>query len=493
VVSIDGKTLYVCNRFNNDVSVIDLASKKEVARIAVTREPVAAAITPDGKYLVVANLLPAGAADGDYVAATVSVIEAAGQKVVASVRLHNGSIGLRGICISPDGQHAYVTHTLGRYTLPTTQLDRGWINTNALTILDLSERTLLNTVLLDDVDSGAANPWGVACTADGRTICVSHAGTHQVSVIDRAKLHEKLTRVAAGQRVSDASSSAADVPNDLSFLVGLRRRLRLAGNGPRGLIALGTKVYTAEYFTDTIGVVDIALQRRQQAQSLPLATQSPLTITRKGEILFHDAALCFQRWQSCSSCHPGGRADTLNWDLLNDGMGNPKNTKSLLLSHRTPPAMITGARQNAETAVRSGIKHIQFAVRPEEDAAAIDEYLKSLQPMASPYLVEGKLSLAARRGKTVFEKAGCARCHPAPLYTDMQQHDVGTGKNREKNREFDTPTLIEVWRTAPYLYDGRAATMREVLTRFNRDNKHGTTSQLSEKEITDLGEFVLSH
>ena len=38
----DGKTLYVCNRFNDDVSAIDLVAKKEVCRVAVQREPVAA-------------------------------------------------------------------------------------------------------------------------------------------------------------------------------------------------------------------------------------------------------------------------------------------------------------------------------------------------------------------------------------------------------------------------------------------------------------------
>ena len=46
-VTPDGKTLFVCNRFNDDVSVIDLSTAEENARIAVSREPVAAAITPD--------------------------------------------------------------------------------------------------------------------------------------------------------------------------------------------------------------------------------------------------------------------------------------------------------------------------------------------------------------------------------------------------------------------------------------------------------------
>jgi YVTN family beta-propeller protein len=46
-VTPDGKRLYVCNRFGNDVSVIDLKTRKEVARISATREPLATAITPE--------------------------------------------------------------------------------------------------------------------------------------------------------------------------------------------------------------------------------------------------------------------------------------------------------------------------------------------------------------------------------------------------------------------------------------------------------------
>jgi DNA-binding beta-propeller fold protein YncE len=59
VLGRDGKTLYVCNRFNNDISVIDLAARKERAGSQRARA-VAAALTPDGSTLVVANLLPLG-------------------------------------------------------------------------------------------------------------------------------------------------------------------------------------------------------------------------------------------------------------------------------------------------------------------------------------------------------------------------------------------------------------------------------------------------
>ncbi|MHC4518369.1 MAG: c-type cytochrome [Planctomycetota bacterium] len=489
----DGKKLYVCNRFNNDISVIDLATGVESARIAVPREPAALAITADGRTLFVGNHLPAGVADGSYAAAEVSVIDTASRKVVQSIQLPNGSMALRDITISPDGKYAYATHILARYQLPTTQLERGWMNTNALTIIDVANRRRVNTVLLDDVDRGAANPWSVVCTADGKYICTTIGGTHELMVIDRDKLHDKLGRVASGQKVSDASSSSEDVPNDLSFLVGLKRRVKLTGLGPRGLAVIGTRAYVTEYFSDSLGTVDIDPEVRPRARSVKLGPDKPLTAVRQGEIFFHDAALCFQKWQSCSSCHPGdARVDALNWDLLNDGLGNPKNTRSLLLAHRTPPSMSLAVRSTAEEAVRAGIRHIQFAVRPEEDAVAIDEYLRSLKPIPSPYLVNGALSERARRGKQVFESAGCSSCHSTALHTDGMQYNVGTGKLLDEGKEFDTPTLVEVWRTAPYLHDGRARTIVDVFKKHNPRDDHGQSSDLTEQQLADLAEYVLS-
>ncbi len=491
-VSPDGATLYVCNRFDGTVSVIDLADNSETAKIPVIREPVAAAISPDGKTLIVANHLPAGPGDGDYNAAAVSVIDTGSNAVSTTIALPNGCTGLRGLCISPDGKYAYLTHLLARYQLPTTQLERGWMNTNALSIIDMAGPALVNTVLLDDVDLGAANPWGVACTSDGKYICVTHAGTHEVSAIDTALLHDKLAKVAAGERVSEVSLTSDDVPNDLSFLVGIRRRIKLAGNGPRGLAVLGTTVYAAEYFTDSIGSVDIDPEVRPRPASIPLGPDKELAVWRRGEMLFSDATMCFQHWQSCASCHPDSRVDGLNWDLLNDGMGNPKNAKSMLLTHQTPPSMITGVRATGEEGVRAGIRHILFAVRPEEDAVAIDEHLKALEPVPSPSLVKGKLSKAAKRGQAVFDQAKCAECHPAPLYTNLEMHDVGTGKRREEGIALDTPALIEVWRTAPYLHDGRSATIADVLTTANPNDRHGVTSDLTKEQLNDLAAFVSS-
>jgi cytochrome c peroxidase len=221
-----------------------------------------------------------------------------------------------------------------------------------------------------------------------------------------------------------------------------------------------------------------------------------MSVARRGEFYFHSADICFQGWQSCASCHPGdARVDALNWDLLNDGIGNPKNNKSLLLVHRTPPAMSLGVRETGEQAVRAGIRHILFTVQPPEVGDSLDAYLKSLQPVPSPRLVAGKLSKSAARGKKLFNDrvVGCASCHAPGLFTDLQTYDVGTsGKFDPPGTGFDTPTLVEVWRTAPYLHDGSAATIRDVLTTGNKNDQHGKTSHLTAEQLGDLIEYVLS-
>ena len=505
VLSPDGKTLYVCNRFNNDVSVIDLATKK-TSRIPVRREPVAAAITPDGRRLLVANLLHTGRADADHVGAVVSVIDTATGRVVDDLWLPIGSGSLNDIRVSPDGKYAVVTHILSRFQLPTTQLERGWMNTNAKTIIALDRMEVLNTVLLDNLDRGAANPWGAAWSADSKTLVVALAGTHEVSVTDFPGLLDKLARLSAPPVTpsspalpysSAASRVPSDVKNDLSFLVGLRERRRLPKGdiGPRGVVVVGRIAYTANYFSDTLSAVELD-GTHPRVETIALGPKPPVTAARQGELYFNDARICFQNWQSCASCHPGdARVDALNWDLLNDGIGNPKNNKSLLLVFKTPPAMSTGVRESAEAAVRAGIQHILFTVQPPEVANSIDAYLQSLKPVPSPHLVKGRFSKAARRGEQLFRspELGCARCHPRPLFTNLQSYDVGTrGAFDGENGTFDTPTLVEIWRTAPYLHDGSAGTLRDVLVEFNKGDRHGKTSKLTADQINDLLEYLLS-
>jgi cytochrome c peroxidase len=285
------------------------------------------------------------------------------------------------------------------------------------------------------------------------------------------------------------------VPNDLSFLLGLRRRVQLNGMGPRALVIAGSRAFVGGFFSDTLDVVDLSAAE-PVAEALALNPGHLMTPVRRGEMHFNDATICLQGWQSCASCHDDdARVDGLNWDLLNDGIGNPKDTKSLVLSHQTPPVMSLGVRPTAEAAVRNGMQNSLGTMLPEEVATAMDAWLKSLKPAPSPHLVRGGLSEAARRGEKLFKSpdTGCANCHEPDLFTDLHSYNVGTQDPFDKeDKEFDTPTLRELWRTSPYLHDGSAATIRDVLTARNPKDEHGKTSQLTALQIEDLAEYLLS-
>jgi DNA-binding beta-propeller fold protein YncE len=410
------------------------------------------------------------------VAAHVSVINTTTRAVAGTLPLPTGSHSLRGMCMAPGGGSLYVSHVLSRYYAPTTQVTRGWMNTNALTVINPATATRVNTILLDDLNQGAPNPWGVACSADGAWLCVAHAGNHEISAIDRVAFEAKL------------ATFAGDASTDLTWLAGLRTRIPLGGNGPRGLAVAAGKVFAAQYFSDSLGIADLPGGGSPVGREITVGWRKPADAVRLGEMFYNDARLCLQQWQSCASCHPDARADGLNWDLLNDGFGNPKNTKSHIASMATPPAMATGIRANSQVAVRSGLRYIQFVNRDESYAAAIDAYLAALAPVPSPYLVDGQLSPAAVNGQAHFHSAKCADCHHGPAFTDLKKYEMGTGIGGDAGVAFDTPTLLEIWRSAPYLHDGRSATLHDVIV----TGGHGEAAGLTPAEIDELILYLLS-
>lgn len=472
LLSPDKSHLYVCNQFANTVSEIDLASKQVVRNVKVLREPKSAVFSQDGSVLFVTNFLPAQRADVDVVASCVSVIDMKHFRKVKDIQLANGSNALRDMCITPDGKYIYVSHNLGRFTVPTSQLQQGWMNTSAFSVIDVASREHLGAVLVDEAERGAAGIWSIAC--DENSLFITHSGTHEVSVIDHQAMRKKF----------EAYPQKENLNYDLQFLYGLRERVRLQGNGPRLMVYTDNKLVIPTYFADVLNFMDVSTLAVTGVELNPGRIESP---ENKGEKYFNDATKCFQEWQSCNGCHPGdARTDGMNWDLMNDGVGNSKNCKSLLYSHVTPPSMISGIRETAEIAVRAGYKLIQFYDVNEEDAICVDQYLRSLRPVPSPYLVNGELPEKAKEGRKVFDKFKCGECHSGPYYTDMKMHRIGEDIEFEKG--WDTPTLIEVWRTAPYLFDGRAATMEEVF----EVHKHGIDKKISKKEVEALSEYVNS-
>jgi cytochrome c peroxidase len=134
--------------------------------------------------------------------------------------------------------------------------------------------------------------------------------------------------------------------------------------------------------------------------------------------------------------------------------------------------------------------YYELGITPTEDICLpLDTFLMRLKPVMSPVLVKGELSASAERGKAIFGRIGCGSCHPAPLYTDNDYHNAGVPDPLDASLDWNTPSLIEAWRTAPYSHLGNYDKIREIIQL--RAHSIGA-SKLSEQEMDDLVEFVSS-
>jgi cytochrome c peroxidase len=81
-------------------------------------------------------------------------------------------------------------------------------------------------------------------------------------------------------------------------------------------------------------------------------------------------------------------------------------------------------------------------------------------------------------------------CHSGSKGTDQKSFDVGTRKSTDNTGMLDTPQLTNISITAPYLHDGSAATLEQIWTVFNLQDKHGRTNDLTKDELNDLIEYL---
>ncbi len=495
-ISPDGKTLYVCNVFNNDISVVDLVAKKEDKnkRIKVIREPISAKLTPDGKTLVVANSLPHEISiDSQTITNKIQLINTADGKITKTLPLTVGSHSSFGVTISPDGKYALVTHLLGMFNRIANRVSSGWIHTNNMAIIDIEGKKIINDISLDNPNAGSANPWGLTFSDDGKYVAVAISGKNDLLVFDFNQLLKNV------KEVDTSLSSELSTIGKIDF-----KQIFVEVKGPRAVSIIGDLVYVAGLFSDSIVSYSLDTKTGAAGRNVKdrIALQQPakpLTSHRKGEYRFYDASLCQEYWQSCASCHPFARPDALNW-RLNADLSTPKNAKSMVYSWWTPKTNWAGKRENARQSIDTGIKeelHIDVSGEVQKIARDMDSFFVRLKPVPSPYLVKGKLSESAKRGRAIYyneNKVNCKVCHPAPLFTDMKFHDAGFDDPFDATREWDTPGLNECWRTAPYNHIGSSETMEECLLSPGHANIRTLTGtmRLNESEIADLINYVLS-
>jgi CxxC motif-containing protein (DUF1111 family) len=125
---------------------------------------------------------------------------------------------------------------------------------------------------------------------------------------------------------------------------------------------------------------------------------------------------------------------------------------------------------------------------PQTGRRGIDNFENFMRFLGPP--PRGPITAAVRRGESLFNFAGCARCHtpvmqtgdspiaalhrkPVPLYSDLLLHDVGTGDGIAQAgagpNELRTAPLWGLRMSAPYLHDGSAATIEQAIMRHGNE------------------------
>ncbi|MCO6456338.1 MAG: c-type cytochrome [Pirellulaceae bacterium] len=334
-----------------------------------------------------------------------------------------------------------------------------------------------------------ANPWEVAVSADGRKLAIVFSGTNDMFVCDVVDDDYREVTYRGYVTLGHNPRAVRFSPDGLKLYVYNALDFELVAYDAESLRAAG-KVAVCEN---------------------PLGGQ-----VLQGKRLFYSALppMVGRRWISCSSCHPDGQPDGRTWHNP-EGLRNTQSLAGLLDTHPIHWSADRDEVQDFEHTIRGPLMQGRGLIpgRVNEslaepnagrsaEADALAAYTNSHKFALSPHGKQG-LSAEAARGRELFfsRETACASCHSGKLYTDsapgpadkLVRHDVGTGQDDPTEKmgpAFDTPSLLGVYRTAPYLHHGRAATLEDVLTTCNPDDRHGKTSHLNPGQIADLVEFL---
>jgi len=281
---------------------------------------------------------------------------------------------------------------------------------------------------------------------------------------------------------------------------------RINGIAPQGLAIDpdGRRLFVHNFLSRSVSVYDVEALVRGIRSSGPLLRETGVVSVEKldrrallGKRMFYNASdprMSRDGYLSCASCHLDGGNDGQVWDFTQVGEGL-RNTIDLIGKAGTGHGNVHWTAnfdeiQDFENDIRfqfSGTGFMRdtfFAqtmdplgppkARRSADLDNLAIFVESLNRFPdSPHRnADGTMTLAAERGREAFVARGCWLCHAGANFTDGMRHDVGTVASWSgfgtgdplAGVGFKTPTLRNLWDTDPYLHDGSAATLHDVLT-----------------------------
>jgi YVTN family beta-propeller protein len=495
------------------------------ASIDVGPNPRHLAVSADGARVLVSRFvtrpLPGestrdvvpGAAGAEVVVVSTAIAGVERTVTLAHSDVPDSAIGGRGVpnylgapAIAPDGRSAWIPSkqdNIRRGVLreaPAGQVTGGRnldFQNTVRAISSLVDLTTMREVGAARIDHDNSSVTSAAVFhPTGRFVFAALETSRQVAVIDVASRRE-LMRIEAGL----APQGLAVSPDGLQLYVHNVLDRSVGAYDLTALVTAGTTRITALGTVRTVAVE-------------PLAAD-----VLKGKQLFYDARdprLARDAYMSCASCHNDGGHDGRTWDLTGFGEGL-RNTVSLRGRAGAQGRLHWSGNfdevQDFEAQIRAFaggtglMTEAQFAAGTRAqplgdrkagvnaDLDALAAYVSSLTQVAPSPLraADGTLTAGAAAGETLFASFGCADCHGGRAFSSSATRgpvDVGTVRQPGSGRRLggplaaiDPPTLRDAWATAPYLHDGRAATLSDAI------RAHRGLSA-SDAEVAQLARYV---
>lgn len=511
VATPDGQQVWIAERGTGRVVRYSATTWAETANVAVGADPAALAISADGGTLLVTRQISAPDAG------IVVRVDTATATVSADIELpldttspDSGTAGrglpssLGGVAIAPNGARAFVAAKKDNIL-------RGSYREGTLLNFETTTRALVSTLDLATGSESIGDREDLDDSSLPLAIAVSPLGSHLFVTLHGSR---RLVALVVG-----TGSEAAEVD---------------VGLGPDGLAIDSTtrRLYVHSGLDRSVSSFDAAAMLDRGATGLPpLAGASTVAAevlpaqVYQGKRLFADARdprISQEGYISCNTCHFEGGRDGQVWDFTQFGEGLRETTSLRGVGRRGQGLYHWSGNfdeiQDFETPIREHFGGTGLMSSPDYAATidplgapkegrsanldALAAYVESLVEVdRSPHRQEnGSPTAIGAIGRQVFVDAGCLACHAGPSWTDSSlgiRNDVGTFGPGSGNRlggpldGIDTPSLLGVWATAPYLHDGSAATLAEVLTTRNPLDQHGTTSTLDAGELEALVAFLL--
>jgi YVTN family beta-propeller protein len=559
-LSPDEKTLYVTGQRSGALHVLDVASNQVRATVPLGSEPVGLLVSPDGRFVYAACAQDATVVRVDaqslqlsgsvatiskpwalawsstgallathFLTPAVSAIDPSAMAVQAvwsvpdapargDKRLAHGEVrGLYDLAPRPGTDELWIAHVLLATDTPQPELNFESTVFPSVSVLhrEGSLESQLSTNAQDvpglngafaDIVSG---PHALAFTRDGAFALMVDTNSEDVLVIDaQAQLEANLLRP-------------------------------LPGHLPEGLVLSPDErhAYVDERNSGDVAVLDVArtdggLTLAVDGAPIPRLQQDPMPAQlRNGQHLFYSAnsdedPLTQNHWVACATCHLEGRSDAVTWRFEQGPRDTPSNAGGML---QTGFLFRTADRTRVQDYWRTiDIEQGGHFSGSDPSQAPLLDAITAYVNYGIPYPVPPHVDPGlADAGYFLFHDpvVGCAGCHSGPAFTDsgagnptldldggpVVLHDVGTcvldgpfddaahtdiqGHARDACR-YDTPTLRGIADSAPYLHDGSAATLADVLslTRPKPDGGPGMgdLSGLSSSDVAALLEYVRS-